>query len=424
MSLLEEYRWRGSLQDCTEGAEAALAEGPVTAYIGFDPTGKSLHVGSLMPIMGLVHLQRAGHHPIVVVGGGTGLIGDPSGKTEERQLLTKEMAAENLEAIRRQLEHFLDFEGSTNPARTVNNLDWLGEISLVDFLRDVGKHFSVNALLKKESVRRRVENEETGITFTEFSYALLQAYDFVQLNERYGCTFQMGGSDQWGNITAGIDLVRRMRGEKAYGITYPLLTGAGGHKFGKTEAGAVWLDPELTSPYRFYQFWMTADDRDVVRHLKYFTLLGPEEISDLESTHAERPHERTAHRALAEDVTGRVHGQDGLASAQRATEVLFGGEIAGLGATEIEDVFADVPSSELARGGLDAEGTGVLDLFADAGVCKSRGEARRSIEGGGLSINNVRVENVEAVVTMADAIEGRFLILRKGKRNYHMVRIK
>jgi tyrosyl-tRNA synthetase len=423
MSLLEEYRWRGTLKDSTEGAEAALAEGPVTAYIGFDPTASSLHVGNLMPIMGLVHLQRAGHHPIVVVGGGTGLIGDPSGKTEERQLLTRETAAENLASIRGQLEHFLDFDGSTNPARTVNNLDWLGEISMVDFLRDVGKHFSVNALLKKESVRRRVEHDETGISYTEFSYALLQAYDFVQLNERYGCTFQMGGSDQWGNITAGIDLVRRMRGEKAYGITYPLLTGAGGHKFGKTQAGAVWLDPELTSPYRFFQFWMTVDDRYVIRYLRYFTLLGSEEISELESTHEERPHERTAHRALAEDVTGRVHGKNGLASAQRATDVLFGGEIAGLGADEIADIFADVPSSEIALARLEGEGTGVLDLFADAGVCKSRGEARRSVEGGGLSINNVRVEEVGAIVTISDTIEGRFLILRKGKKNYHMVRI-
>jgi len=423
MSLLEEYRWRGMLQDSTEGAEAALVEAPVTAYIGFDPTAASLHVGSLMPIMGLVHLQRAGHHPLVLVGGGTGLIGDPSGRTEERQLLTREETAENIAAIRRQLEHFLDFDGATNPARTVDNLDWLGEIAMVDFLRDVGKHFSVNALLKKESVRRRVEDEETGISYTEFSYALLQAYDFVQLNERYGCTLQMGGSDQWGNITAGIDLVRRMRGERAYGITYPLMTGAGGHKFGKTEAGAVWLDPALTSPYRFYQFWMTVDDRDVIQYLRYFTLLGPEEISELESTHGERPQKRGAHRALAEDVTGRVHGEDGLASAQRATEVLFGGEIAGLGADEIADVFADVPSSEIARAGLEGDGTGVLDLFADAGVCKSRGEARRSVEGGGLSINNVRVEKVEAMVMIADAIEGKFLILRKGKKNYHMVRI-
>ncbi len=423
MSLLEEYRWRGMLQDSTAGAGAALAEGPVTAYNGFDPTAASLHVGNLVPIMGLVHLQRGGHHPIVLVGGGTGLIGDPSGRTEERQLLTKEKAAENLAGIRRQLEHFLDFDGSSNPARTIDNLDWLGEVPMVDFLRDVGKHFSVNALLKKESVRSRVEHDETGISYTEFSYALLQAYDFVQLNERYGCTFQTGGSDQWGNITAGIDLVRRMRAVKAYGITYPLLTGAGGHKFGKSEAGAVWLDPALTSPYRFYQYWMTVDDRDVIGYLRTFTLLGPEEISELEATHAERPHERSAHRALAEDVTRRVHGGDGLASAQRATDVLFGGEIAGLGADDIAEVFSDVPSSEIARSRLESDGTGVLDLFADAGLCKSRGEARRSIEGGGLSINNVRVEHVEAAVGIDDAIEGRFLLLRKGKKNYHLVRV-
>ena len=423
MSLLEEYRWRGTLQDSTEGAEAALAEGPITAYIGFDPTAASLHVGNLMPIMGLVHLQRAGHHPIVLVGGGTGLIGDPSGRTEERQLLTKEGAAENLAAIRGQLEHFLDFDGSTNPARTVNNLDWLGEITMVDFLRDVGKHFSINALLNKESVRRRVENEETGLSYTEFSYALLQAYDFVELNQRYGCTVQMGGSDQWGNITAGIDLVRRVRGEKAYGITYPLITGAGGQKFGKSVAGAPWLDPARTSPYRFYQFWMTVDDQDIIRYLRYFTLLRPEEISELEATHTERPHERNAHRALAEDVTRRVHGGEGLANAQRATELLFGGEIAGLGADEIADVFSDVPSSEISRAALEGEGTGVLDLFAGAGLCKSRGEARRSIEGGGLSLNNVRVQDVEAAVTIDDAIEGRFFVLRKGKKNYHMVSI-
>jgi tyrosyl-tRNA synthetase len=294
---------------------------------------------------------------------------------------------------------------------------------MVDFLRDVGKHFSVNALLKKESVRRRLKDEETGISYTEFSYALLQAHDFVALNERHGCTLQMGGSDQWGNITAGIDLVRRMQGDRAYGITFPLLMGAGGVKFGKSEAGAVWLDAALTSPYRFFQYWVTVDDRDVIRYLRYFTLLGPEEISELEATHAERPHERSAHRALAEDVTRRVHGADGLASAQRATSVLFGGEIGDLGADEIADVFSDVPSSEISRAGLEGDGTGVLDLFAGAGVCKSRGEARRSVEGGGLSINNARVEDIEAAVTLADTIEGRFLILRKGKKNYHMVSV-
>ncbi len=423
MNLLDEYRWRGMLQDATEGAGAALAEGSVTGYIGFDPTAPSLHVGNLMPIMGLVHLQRTGHHPIVLVGGGTGLIGDPSGKTEERQLLTKEKVAENLAAMQLQLEHFLDFECADNPARTVDNLEWLGDIPMVDFLRDVGKHFSVNVLLKKDSIRRRVEDEEVGISYTEFSYALLQAYDFVALNERYDCTFQMGGSDQWGNITAGIDLVRRIRGEKAHGLTYPLITGAGGHKFGKTEAGAVWLDPALTSPYRFYQFWMNVDDRDVVRYLKCFTLLDADEIAVQQAELAERPHERATHRRLAEVVTSRIHGETGLASAQGATAVLFGGELTGLGADEIADIFADVPSSEIPRAELEGEGKGILDLLAETGLASSRGDARRSIEGGGVYLNNVRVQDVESRVRLEDAVEGRFLVLRKGKKAYHMVRV-
>jgi len=423
MSLLQEYRQRGMLQDVTEGAEAALVGGPITAYIGFDPTAASLHVGSLMPVMGLVHLQRMGHHPIVLVGGGTGLIGDPSGKTEERHLLTKEQTARNLASMHAQLEHFLDFKCAGNPARTFNNLDWLGQFSMVDFLRDVGKHFSVNTLLNKESVRRRVKDEETGISYTEFSYALLQAYDFVALNERCDCTFQMGGSDQWGNITSGIDLVRRMRGTKAYGITYPLVTGVGGHKFGKTEAGSVWLDPALTSPYSFYQFWINIDDRDVVRYLKCFTLLSPDEIAGYEDELADRPHEHAAQLALAEDVTRRVHGEDGLGSAQRATAVLFGEEITGLGADEIADVFSDVPSIEIPQVEFEGDGLGVLDLFCRVGLSASRGEARRFIEGGGAYVNNVRIQDVEATVRSLDAVDGRFIVLRKGKKQYYLVRL-
>lgn len=423
MKLLEEYGWRGMLQDATEGAGQALEEGAVTGYIGFDPTAPSLHVGNLMPIMGLVHLQRTGHNPIVLVGGGTGLIGDPSGKTDERQLLTKERAADNLALMQGQLEHFLDFECTSNPARTVDNLEWLGGISMVDFLRDVGKHFSVNVLLKKESIRRRLDDDQAGLSYTEFSYALLQAYDFVALNERYGCSFQMGGSDQWGNITAGIDLVRRMRGEKAHGITYPLVTGAGGHKFGKTEAGAVWLDPKLTSPYRFYQFWMNVDDRDVISYLKCFTLLDSDEITADEASLAERPHERAAHRRLAEVVTRSVHGETGLASAQGATAVLFGGSLSGLGADEISDIFADVPSSEIPKIELEGEGTGILDLLASTEVANSKGDARRSVEGGGVYLNNERVTDTDGRVRLEDAVEGRFLVLRKGKKAYHMVRV-
>jgi len=422
-SVLDEYHWRGILQDITEGTNEAFAEGPVTAYIGFDPTASSLHVGSLLPIMGLVHLQRFGHSPVAVVGGGTGLIGDPSGKTQERQLLTREKAAENLEGIRGQLEQFLDFESSTNPARIVNNLDWLGDLRTVDFLRDVGKHFSVNALLRKESIRRRLEDEDSGLSYTEFSYVLMQAFDFLVLYDAMGCTVQMGGSDQWGNITAGIDLIRRMRGAKAYGLVYPLVTSSTGVKFGKTEAGTVWLDPARTSPYRFYQFWLNTDDQDVIRYLKFFTLLSREEIQSLEADLREQPHLRGAQKALAEAVTGMVHGETGLARARQATQVLFGGELEGMASQEIEDVFADVPSRDVARRGLEGEGLPILDLLTDARVATSRGDARRSIQGGGIYLNNRRVEDVELKVDLEDALAGRFLVLRKGKKNYTLVKI-
>jgi len=420
---LDEYQWRGMLQDLTEGAGEAFSEGPRTAYIGFDPTASSLHVGNLLVIMGLVHLQRAGHIPVGVVGGGTGLIGDPSGKVLERQLLTKELAAENLAGIRSQLEHFLDFEVSTNPAVMVNNLDWLGEIKTVDFLRDVGKHFSVNALLRKESIRRRLEEEDEGISFTEFSYVLMQAYDFLVLLDRYNCTVQMGGSDQWGNITAGIDLIRRVRGERAFGVVFPLVTSATGVKFGKSESGAVWLDPARTSPYRFYQFWLNTDDQDAIPYLKFFSLLERGDVAELESALAEKPHERAAQRALAQDVTRRVHGETGLSRAQKATQVLFGGALEGLSGEEIADIFSDVPSSEFPRGTFEGEGIPILDILAESGVASSRGDARRSIQGGGVYLNNLRVQDVDRRVRMEDALEGRFLVLRKGKKNYHLAEI-
>ena len=420
-NLLQEYRARELLQDATDGVSEHLLEGSRTIYIGFDPTAPSLHLGSLVPIMGLVHAQRAGHTPIALVGGGTGLIGDPSGKTAERQLLTRELASENGEAIRAQLEHFLDFEVASNPARVRNNLDWLGEITLVDFLRDVGKHFSVNQMMAKESVKRRIQDETSGISFTEFSYALLQSYDFLELYRREGCTVQMGGSDQWGNITTGIDLVRRMGGGRAFGVTYPLVTNSSGTKFGKSEAGNVWLDAELTSPFRFYQYWINVDDADAVRYLKYFTLLPLGEIEELSSALASEPHRRAAQRALAGDVTRRLHGETGLAAAQRATRALFSGEIDGLSAGEIADVFSDVPSSKIARAEFDGEGKPVIDLLVEAALATSRGDARRSIEGGGVYVNNVRVESVDATVGSGDSVEGRFLLIRKGKKTYHLV---
>jgi tyrosyl-tRNA synthetase len=423
-SVLDEFRTRDMLQDATEGASDHFVEAPRTVYIGFDPTAPSLHLGNLVPIMGLVHAQRAGHTPLALVGGGTGLIGDPSGKTAERLLLTKERAEENAASIRAQLEHFLDFDAKSNPARMRNNLDWLGDLALVDFLRDIGKHFSVNQLLAKESVKRRLENDDTGISYTEFSYALLQSYDFLELHRREGCTVQMGGSDQWGNITAGIDLVRRADSARAFGVVFPLVTNAAGTKFGKSEAGSVWLDPEMTSPFRFYQYWINVDDADAVRYLKLFTLMPEGEIVELANALAQEPHKRAAQRALADDVTRRLHGEGGLVGAQRATKALFGGDIEGLGADEIADVFADIPSSEIAAEALGGEGKALVDVLVDSGLASSKGDARRSIEGGGAYVNNVRVQDVTAEVRIDDAIEGKFVLLRKGRKSYHLLALR
>jgi tyrosyl-tRNA synthetase len=424
MSFLDELRWRRMLHDATEGAQEALAQGVQQAYVGFDPTAASLHVGHLLPVMGLVHFQRAGHRPIAVVGGGTGLIGDPSGKSKERNLLTRDEVAANAEAVRDQLESFLDFEGVSNSARMLDNVEWLGSQGLLDFLREVGKHFSVNALLRKESIRTRLEDEERGISYTEFSYLLLQSYDFLRLFQDHGCRFQFGGSDQWGNITGGIDLIRRVNGEKAYGVVFPLITTASGVKFGKTEEGAVWLSPERTSPYRFYQYWLNTDDADVGSYLRYFTLLSRERIEELEVAVEERPQEREAQRALADDVTARVHGESEVERARTASRVLFGGEIQGLGASEIEEIFFDVPSSVVSKEALSGEGTGLVALLADAGVTSSRGEARRALEQGGIYLNNRRVEDPQANVTVSDAVEGRFLVIRKGKKRYHLLRVE
>jgi tyrosyl-tRNA synthetase len=420
MSVLDELAWRGLLQDATEGARDHLDE-PRSVYIGFDPTADSLHVGSLLPIMVLVHLQRAGHHPIALVGGATGLIGDPSGKSSERPLLTRAGMEKNAAGIRRQLAHFLDFETSVNPARMRNNLEWLGETNVLDFLRDVGKHFSVNAMLRKESVRRRVESDEQGISFTEFSYQLLQSADFLHLFEADGCSVQMGGSDQWGNITAGVDLVRRATGGHAFGAVVPLVTTSAGTKFGKTEEGTVWLSAERTSPFRFYQFWVNVPDGDVGRYLRFFTLMDRAEIEALDAMTEAEPHRRAAQRALAEEVTARVHGSEGLRRAQQATDALFGGSLEGLGADEIADIFADVPSSMVETTALSGEGLGLLDLLAESGLCSSKGDARRSVEGGGIYLNSVRAADATASIGADAFIDGRFLVLRKGKKSYHLV---
>ena len=422
MNVFEEFKWRGMLYDASEGLEETLANHSITGYIGFDPTAASLHVGSLLPIMGLVRLQQHGHTPIALVGGGTGMIGDPSGKTQERQLLSKEQIEFNVEGIRSQLSLFLDFEAKTNRAMLINNADWLAPILMVDFLRDVGKHFTVNYMLAKESVKRRFE-EGDGISFTEFSYMLLQSYDFLVLHDRYGCTLQMGGSDQWGNIVAGTELIRRMRAAKGYGLVFPLVTTSAGVKFGKTEAGSVWLDPKLTSPYRFYQFWINIDDSDVVQYLKFFTMLDQQAIAELEHMVVVSPEKREAQKRLAEEVTRTVHGESNLRKAIQASQVLFGGEIEDLSASDVLDIFAEVPSSTIPGDTFEGEGVSLVDLVITCGLATSKGAARRLIEDGGIYINNRRVSGVEATIGLPTLIEGQYLVVRKGARNYHLVRI-
>src|SRR5688572_14607880 len=342
MDLFGELEWRGLVYDSTEGVRDVLAREKVTGYIGFDPTASSLHVGSLLQMIALAHLQRHGHSPVAVVGGGTGLIGDPSGKTAERKLLTLEAVETNVQGIRRQLARFLDFDSKTAPARLVSNAAWLTKLSAIEFMRDVGKHFTVNGMLAKESVRRRIDGEE-GISYTEFSYSLLQAYDYLELFDRIGCTLQMGGSDQWGNITAGMDLIRRVRGGKAHGLVLPLIATASGTKFGKTEAGTIWLDPELTTPYQFYQFWLNAEDRDAGRYLRYFTFLTREEVGELEAAGEREPEKRHPQRALAREVTRLVHDRRAVVDAESAAEALFTDRLSSLSAAQIEQVLPGVP---------------------------------------------------------------------------------
>jgi len=419
MDLLSELEWRELFYDASEGLREALAAGPITGYIGFDPTASSLHVGSLLTILGLARLQRAGHHAIAIVGGGTGLIGDPSGKTQERTLLSLDEVQANVDGIRAQLSHFLDFECAGNPARLVNNADWLVPMDLMSFLRDVGKHFTVNYMVAKESVKRRLESED-GISYTEFSYLLMQSYDFVMLYDRFGCTLQMGGSDQWGNITAGIDLMRKLRGRKAHGLVWPLLQTSSGVKFGKTEAGAVWLDPNRTSPFRFYQFWLNTDDRDVVRYLKFFTFMTRTEIEPLARATAEQPERREAQRALARSVTSLVHGDDQVARAERAAEVLFSGDVGNASVDDVLMVFEDAPSTELA---LPPDGMSLAELLVTVKLVASKSEAIRLIKSGGIYVNNVRVTDEKARLMPTDAIGGRLFILRKGRKDQHIVRL-
>ena len=419
MDLLEDLAWRGMLSESTEGLREALAAGPVTAYIGFDPTADSLHVGSLLTMLGLARLQRSGHVPIAIVGGGTGMIGDPK-PTQERPLLSREDIERNIEGIRPQLARVLDFDSTTNAARIINNADWLASFDLLGFLRDTGKYFTVNYLLQKEAVSRRLDSEE-GISFTEFSYPLLQARDFLELFDRYNCTLQMGGSDQWGNITAGIDLVRKLRAKRVHGLVWPLMTTASGTKFGKTEAGTVWLDPARTSPFRFYQFWLNTDDRDVVRYLKVFTFLPREEVDALERASADHPERREAQRALARAVTALVHGDDQVQRAERAAQVLFGEDIRSASVDDVLMVFEDAPSTELS---LPAEGMPLAEMLATVKLVPSKSEAMRLLKSGGVYVNNVRAADEKVRLTAADAIEGTLFVLRKGRKDHHIVKLQ
>ena len=410
------------LSDTTEGLEEALARESVTAYIGFDPTAASLHVGNLLTVMGLARLQRLGHRPIALVGGGTGLIGDPSGKSLERSLLTFEQVEANARGIRQQLERFLDFTpGRQNSALMPNNVEWLRPIGFLDFLRDVGKHFTVNYMMAKESVNRRLESEE-GISFTEFSYQLLQAYDYLVLHDRDQCTLQMGGSDQWGNITAGCELIRRVRSRRVHGLVWPLMTTSSGSKFGKTEAGTVWLDAELTSPFRFYQFWLNTDDRDVERYLKLFTWLDSATIGALSETVVRAPEQREAQRTLAREVATMVHGVARMEAAERASALLFGSSLAGATADEILTVFEDVPSVSVTRE-LITKGLLISELAVKAELAASKGEAVRLIKQGGLYLNDQRVTDERGLVSIDHAIDDRVIVLRKGQRERRLVQV-
>ncbi len=417
--LYSELEWRGMIYEATEGAREMLARETVTAYIGFDPTAPSLHVGSLLQIVALARLQRYGHHAIAIAGGGTGMIGDPSGKSEERSLLSLDEIEHNLRGIKGQLAHLLDFDSPTNPARIINNADWLTKLDVMGFLRDVGKNFTVNYMLAKESVKRRLDQGE-GISFTEFAYLILQAYDFLVLYDRYGCRLQMGGSDQWGNITAGCDLIRRLRGGQAHGLVLPLVTTSSGAKFGKTEAGTVWLDPAWTSPYEFYQFWINTDDRDVIDYLKYFTFLDEQQIGQLESELRAAPERRTAQRRLAAEVTALVHGGAALKEAEEKSATLFA---RGGSERAAELVLHVEPSTEIDVRGQDIPLVKIL-THPDVGLASSTSEATRLIRGGGVRVNGERVTDERRRVRLEDTegATGRLLI-EKGPRQKHVVKL-
>ncbi|MBC8352842.1 MAG: tyrosine--tRNA ligase [Planctomycetes bacterium] len=422
--IIADLTWRGLIHQTTDDQNLAqwLNSRSRSVYIGFDPSADSLHVGSLLQLMLLRRFQRAGHRPIALVGGATGMIGDPSGKSEERNLLSVDSLRANVVGIERQVRQFLDFDCGDTSAVLVNNFDWMRKFSYLDFLRDVGKNFPVNVMLGKDSVKSRLSSE-AGLSYTEFSYMLLQAYDFVHLNEQFDCELQVGGSDQWGNITAGIDLARRMRGTQVFGITSPLLVDSEGKKIGKTAEGTkVWLSSERTSPYLFYQYWINVGDADAGPCLRYLTELSRDEIESLDESRANSPHERSSQKRLGEELTRLVHGETGVAAARRATDIFFGAEITGFSDGQLRDIFTDVPSIELPLSRLEGEGLGVLDAFVEAGLAKSKGEARRTVQQGGAYVNNRRVADVDAKLTSSDLASESVMVLRSGKKRYALLR--
>ena len=421
VNFVEELRWRGMLQDIMPGTEELLAKEVVTGYIGFDPTADSLHIGSLIPIMMLKHMQNAGHRPIALVGGATGMVGDPSGKSDERNLLDEATLAKNIAGVQGVLSRFLDFDDSENGATMVNNYDWMKGISFLEFIRDVGKHITVNYMSAKDSVKKRIE---TGISFTEFSYQLIQGYDFLHLYNTMGCKLQMGGSDQWGNITTGTELVRRIGKGEGFAFTCPLMTKADGTKFGKTAGGAIWLTADKTSPYEFYQYWLNATDEDAPRFIRTFTFLTKAEIEAIEKEHAEAPHLRVLQKRLAEEVTKMVHGQEELDTAIAATNILFGrstgDDLRKLNSKQMLSIFEGVPQATISKTDMEA-GVGIIDaLSAKTGFLKSNGEARRELKGNAISVNKSKVKE-DYTLTKADLINDTFVLLGKGKKNNYLI---
>jgi tyrosyl-tRNA synthetase len=422
----EEMKWRGMIHDIMPGAEEQLKKEMTTAYIGFDPTADSLHIGSLVQIMILVHLQKAGHKPLALVGGATGMVGDPSGKSAERNLLTKEVLDHNLAGVKAQLEQFLDFDCGENSAEMVNNYDWFKEFNFLDFIRDVGKHITVNYMMSKDSVKSRLES---GLSFTEFSYQLVQGYDFYYLYKNKNCKLQLGGSDQWGNIVTGTELIRRMDNGEAFAITTPLIKKADGTKFGKTEGGNVWLDKNRTSPYKFYQYWINASDEDAKNYIRIFTLKSKEEIEGLEKEHDKAPHLRILQKALAEDITTRVHSKEELDKAIHASEILFAkqatDEINNIDEQTLLSVFEGIPMIEISKAELEGA-SNPIDLLSEltkGEIFPSKGEARRMIQGGGVSINKTKVGNIDTIPTY-QLLQDKYLLVQKGKKNYYLLEVK